>query len=145
MNVSDENGRIVDSFELNDLSAGTQSASWSGRSIEDGRAASGNYSYSVNATDAEGQPVVATTFVSGTVEELRFANGIPVLLVGGQEVSLDAVLRVLASSSDGSEDSADPSSSDTPDAGAVDHSTSTDSDTEDLVAGASVQSIGVNS
>lgn len=145
VNVSDENGRIVDSFELNDLAAGTQSASWTGRSLDGGRAASGSYSYSLVATDADGEPVATTTFVSGTVDELRFSNGIPVLLVGGQEVSLDAVLRVLASSGDAAEDGAEASSSESGEVGSTDDSSTTDSATETLTEGASVQPIGVNS
>ena len=81
---------------MQDRPSGEQTVTWDGGRLLGGNAPSGRYSFSVSATDADGNPVESATYVTGIVEELRFDSGMPVLVVDGQEVTLDGILRVLA-------------------------------------------------
>ncbi len=95
--ITNESGTVVDTIELGELGAGEHQVTWSGRNAGGGRAPEGNYKYSIDAVDENGQPVGVATFVTGLVEELRFVNGQPMLFIDGQEVGLGAILRVLNS------------------------------------------------
>lgn len=88
-----EDGEQIDTIELEELEAGEHTVTWT---PPDGR--SGDFHFEVVAQDAEGDDVAATTRVTGLVEELRFDRGLPVLLVNGQEITLDMILRVIAQS-----------------------------------------------
>lgn len=90
--VKDANGDIVATHDaLEPEIAGEHSWTWT----PEATAAEGDYTFEVVATDEDGNPVPATTFVTGTVEELRFDTGVPVLVVNGNEITLDGILRVM--------------------------------------------------
>ncbi|MCP4869509.1 MAG: hypothetical protein GY898_12415 [Proteobacteria bacterium] len=55
----------------------------------------GEYTFEVSAIDEDNNAVTTSTYVSGLVEELRFDSGMPVLMVNGNEVTLDGILRVM--------------------------------------------------
>jgi len=91
--VKDANGDIVASHDALEAElAGEHSWTWA----PDATQADGDYTFEVLATDADGNSVAATTYVHGVVDELRFDPGVPVLMVNGNEITLDEILRVLA-------------------------------------------------
>jgi len=93
--ITDQTGAVVDTIELGGLGAGDHEVTWSGHTENGSRAPQGNYQYSVDAVNENGDAVPVSTFVTGLVEELRFVNGQPMLYIDGQEVGLGAILRVL--------------------------------------------------
>jgi flagellar basal-body rod modification protein FlgD len=93
--IRDAEGREVRTFDRFDVEAGMQTIPWSGIGIGNADVPPGDLTFDVQAKDADGEPIEVTTYIRGTVDELRFDRGFPMLLVGGTEVSMDQVLRVL--------------------------------------------------
>ncbi len=95
VNVRNEAGDIVDTKTIEQTTtAGEHSWTWTPPADVPG----GDYTFEVIAKDAIGEganDVPSQTFVVGTVDELRFDSGMPVLLVGDNEITLDGILRVL--------------------------------------------------
>jgi hypothetical protein len=71
-----------------------QSIEWNGNNDALTPANASQMTFEIVAEDADGEPVDVTTYVRGTVEELRFDQGYPMLVVGGAEITLDQILRV---------------------------------------------------
>lgn len=92
--IRDANGEVVDTIELGEMGKGEQTTDWT----PPAGTANADYTFEVNASDGNGNPVESVTFITGTVDELRFDSGLPVLLVGNEEVTLDQILRVLSPS-----------------------------------------------
>ena len=88
--VKDSGGDVVWTDTSTEVTAGEASIRWDATDAPDG-----DYTFEVHAVDENGDPVDATTYISGRVDELRFDSGVPVLMVGSQEVTLDQILRVL--------------------------------------------------
>lgn len=93
--VKDAAGNVVWEAEMTDLLAGENKISWPGVDAGGKDVAPGDYTFEVAANAEGGTAVDATLYITGRVEELRFDQGFPVLLVGGEEVTLDGILRVL--------------------------------------------------
>lgn len=92
--IKDEEGRVVDVIQLNDVETGIQSVAWDGIDSE-GALPSGDYTFEVRAYNEHGDQIEAATYVTGIVDEVRFDNGFPMLVIGGEEVGLDAILRIV--------------------------------------------------
>lgn len=72
---------------------GQQSFTWDGKKTDGSKAAPGTYEIRVDALDAAGKPVEATTVVTGTVRGVETQNGGIFLLVGDRAVSVANVLN----------------------------------------------------
>jgi len=108
--VRDEDGEIVHQMERSDVGAGDNSVGWDGTIQTPNPAAdhdptapqylyeeapAGTYTFEVEATGTDGEPLPVTTYMTGVVEELRFDSGAPQVVVGGQTIDLAAITRVL--------------------------------------------------
>jgi flagellar basal-body rod modification protein FlgD len=89
LTIKDPSGRTVRTIKTGPLGAGHQSLSWDGRT--DGGVALPAGSYRV-AVAAEG--AAARSEIKGAVTGVSFADGRPVLLVGGARVQLGDVIMV---------------------------------------------------
>jgi len=95
--IKDQTGKVVDVIQLSGVDSGIQTVDWDGLDTE-GLIDSGDYTFEVRAYNEHGDPVEARTYVTGIVDEVRFDNGYPMLVVGGQEVGLEAILRIVNTS-----------------------------------------------
>ncbi len=80
--IKDETGGTVRVMTRANVGAGVQEIGWdgndsTGQPLEDGR-----YTVSVEATDAQGNPVQSSPLTKGVVDGITFENGYPELLVG---------------------------------------------------------------
>ncbi len=91
--VKDSSGTTVATLNQQ-LAAGTQAISWDGKDSTGNVRSSGTYTISVNASDASGQSVAASTDVAGTVTAVDVSGASPMLTVGSQTVPLSSVKTV---------------------------------------------------
>jgi flagellar basal-body rod modification protein FlgD len=94
VSVLDSQGNTVKSVDLGTLKQGQCSFSWDGKGINGQRVAPGNYTFQIDAADAAGAPVVASTEVSGLVSEVAYTNGTPEIVIGDARVGISDVTSV---------------------------------------------------
>jgi flagellar basal-body rod modification protein FlgD len=99
--ITDEDGLVVDTIELSAQESGEFSITWDATD-EDGQPVDdGVYTFSIEATDAEGEVEVGTRVV-GTVTEMDYSTGTPQPSVDGVVVGIDAILALTAEEEGGS-------------------------------------------
>jgi flagellar basal-body rod modification protein FlgD len=76
------------------LNAGTQTYSWNGQGTNGVTWPAGQYTLSVSATSATGQPVTVSTQVQGTVSGVNMSQNPPQLTVGGQSYPISAIQSI---------------------------------------------------
>jgi flagellar basal-body rod modification protein FlgD len=98
--IQDQDGRVVGAVNAHHRGAGENTVTWDGRDLNGNPVPPGQYTFAVTATNEAGQRVEATTAISGIVTEIRFDRGYPVLVIEGQDVTLDQILRIRVGESD---------------------------------------------
>jgi flagellar basal-body rod modification protein FlgD len=76
------------------LNAGTQTFSWSGQGNSSVIWPDGNYTMTISATGANGQPVTVSTQVQGVVTGVNLSQNPPLLTVGGQNIALSQIQSI---------------------------------------------------
>lgn len=94
VSVLDSQGTPVQTIDMGDLKAGQRAFTWDGQNFSKQRVATGNYTFKVEATDANGAPIVTSTEVSGVVSEVAYTNGNPEVVIGDAHVGLSDVTSV---------------------------------------------------
>ena len=92
--ITDGEGKVVRTWELNDLEAGRQSAHWDGMNTDGEAAEPGTYTYVVQAKNLEGDSVSAYTYQKGTVTGISFDQGVTFLVVNGEKVTLAEIVGI---------------------------------------------------
>jgi len=77
------------------MSAGTQPFAWDGKDASGLQWPDGNYTISVTAQDANGQPVAIPTEIEAVVDSADLTQSPPVLSIAGQNYTLDKIKRVV--------------------------------------------------
>ena len=76
------------------LSAGSQSFTWNGQGNNGVAWPDGNYTLSINATGANGQPVTISTEVQGTISGIDLSQNPPQVVIGGQDYPLNSIQSI---------------------------------------------------
>jgi flagellar basal-body rod modification protein FlgD len=76
------------------LNAGSQSYTWNGKGANGVTWPDGNYTMTVNATGANGQPVTVTTQVQGTVSGVNVSQNPPQVTVAGQSYPISSIQSI---------------------------------------------------
>jgi flagellar basal-body rod modification protein FlgD len=97
-NVKNANGQLVYSGNYT-VQPGMQNFAWDGRGNNGVKWPDGNYTMSITANDASGQPIAISTEVEGVVDSADLTQDPPVLSVGGQNFTLDKIKRVVRGNS----------------------------------------------
>lgn len=93
--ISDARGNVIRTIEsASGMSAGLNSVVWDGRDARGNQMASGRFSVSVEAKDASGKTVSASSRFKGTVTGVSYSGGIPLLEVGDSTVQVSDVMAV---------------------------------------------------
>ena len=93
--IYDATGDFVTVLDGGAHSAGRYSLDWNGLDQEGNTVPDGEYRYELLATDLNGQPVPAATFMTATVSGVTFHNGNAHLIAGGYEIPVTDVIEVL--------------------------------------------------
>jgi flagellar basal-body rod modification protein FlgD len=80
------------------MNAGTQPFVWDGKDSSGLQWPDGNYTISVTAQDASGQPVAIPTEIEAVVDSADLTQTPPVLSIAGQDYTLDKIKRVVRTS-----------------------------------------------
>ncbi|HEC25722.1 MAG TPA: flagellar biosynthesis protein FlgD [bacterium] len=96
LDVYNGSGNLVYNTKLGPQNLGPQSFNWNGLENNGSSAPSGNYSFSVNATDAAGNPLSATAYSNATVTGLSTSSSgaVELKLSNGSIVPLSSVTNV---------------------------------------------------
>lgn len=97
VNVLDENGNIVKTFDSPPSEVGDNKLIWdftdnNGKTVPDG-----TYTFEVNATNSSGEEMTLTLFKWGKIDGVRFNENGTTLVVDGNEYLLSDVLEILDS------------------------------------------------
>jgi flagellar basal-body rod modification protein FlgD len=96
VSIYDNTGEFVKEFTEKNRSAGRQTLDWDGTDKDGHPAKAGNYTFEIQAVDANDQKVKVTTFFTGTVDKVTFENNTPFLISGDQKIALGDVIQVAA-------------------------------------------------
>jgi flagellar basal-body rod modification protein FlgD len=80
------------------MDAGSQPFAWNGQDASGLQWPDGNYTLSVTAQDASGQPVAIPTEIDAPVDSADLTQTPPVLSIAGQDYTLDKIKRVIRNS-----------------------------------------------
>jgi len=80
------------------MNTGTQPFVWDGKDSSGLQWPDGNYTISVTAQDASGQPVAIPTEIEAVVDSADLSQTPPVLSIAGQDYTLDKIKRVVRNS-----------------------------------------------
>ncbi len=92
--IYDATGNFVRDYDQTALAAGKQSLTWDGRDRNGNPVADGAYTFEVQAVDATGANLQATTFSKGTVTGVTFENGTTYLVADGTKTAIGDVIQV---------------------------------------------------
>jgi len=95
--ISSATGQTVYSNNYS-MGAGLQSFSWDGKDNNGVQWPDGNYTMSITAQDANGQPVSVPTEIEGVVDSVDLTKSPPTLSIGGQNYTLNQITRALRNS-----------------------------------------------
>jgi flagellar basal-body rod modification protein FlgD len=95
--ISSATGQTVYSNNYS-MSAGLQSFAWDGKDNNGVQWPDGNYTMSITAQDANGQPVSVPTEIEGVVDSVDLTKSPPTLSIGGQNYTLNQITRALRNS-----------------------------------------------
>jgi flagellar basal-body rod modification protein FlgD len=76
------------------LNAGTQTYAWNGKGNSSVVWPDGNYTLTISATGANGQPVTVSTQVQGVVTGINLSQNPPQLTVGGQSIPINQIQSI---------------------------------------------------
>lgn len=101
MKITNANGAVVNSVNLGKTGAGIYSYDWDGKTTNGGTATGGSYSFTVTATDANGNAVAVNPLTYGQVGSVAYTSGGPVLNLGtAGTTSLAGVYKVFSTVDD---------------------------------------------
>jgi len=92
--IYDNNGELIKNIEKENLVAGNHTVTWDGTDKEGREVPGGSYSFEVFATDETDEEIATQTLIAGIVEEVKFNGNGAWLVVDGQEVPVNKILKV---------------------------------------------------
>jgi flagellar basal-body rod modification protein FlgD len=95
IDIYNAQGALVRTIELENVESGGIVAEWDGEDFEGNSLTTGSYYFDITATDASGNNVAVTPYMTGKVTGVRYNDNKVALLVDGNEVPLENVLEIV--------------------------------------------------
>ena len=92
--IRDSGGNAVRTRTLEDVQAGSHEITWDGTTDSGATAADGTYTFDVEATGPEGDPVETTPYLKGSVDRVTFDQEGTRVLVDGTKVPMQRIRSV---------------------------------------------------
>lgn len=96
LTISDADGHVVWSGDIGSLADGEGSYTWDGKDTSGAVVEEGDYTFSITATDADGETVDVTTLVEGVIDQMSFEGGSASPTIDGVSIDLGDILRLSA-------------------------------------------------
>jgi len=94
VSITDSDGNLIRNIPLGPLDAGQHTFEWDGMNSSGLHLPPGVYTFTVNALDETGSPVLADTMTSGKVTRVNLEGDSPILYVGDIPVNFNQVLDI---------------------------------------------------
>ncbi len=95
VNIYDSNGVLVKSIVDPEKTSGDHKLSWDYKNDDGNKVPTGNYTFSVSATDGNGADLTTSVFKYGLISAVRFTSSGTRLVIGNSEYSLSDVSEVV--------------------------------------------------
>ena len=92
--IYDQEGNLIQTIWRRTLDSGKNTVVWDGQDYSGNTVADGTYTYSVLATDADGNPVSALQTASGIITGVNYEGGIATLIAGDLEFPMGNVISI---------------------------------------------------
>lgn len=99
INIYDDSGKLVKSFENENSSAGNHKLSWDFTDNNGNKLPHGNYTFEVKAKGQSDQDLNTEIYKTGVISSVRFTEQGTKLMVGNTEYNISDVLEVLGNNS----------------------------------------------
>ncbi len=92
--IANSNGTVVRTIDDGAQLSGDNNFTWDGKDDSGNSVPVGSYTFTVTATDSQGDPITATQYMLGTVDGVKFGSSGASLLVNGSTVDLSNVQEI---------------------------------------------------
>lgn len=92
--IRDANGVVVRKVDVQGLAQGDQMYEWDGKDDKGEKVQDGSYTFSVTASDANGNNVPAESYIIGVIDSIRYEDGSVLLGIGGLKIDVANVLEI---------------------------------------------------
>ena len=94
VSIMDENGTVIYSEEIGAIAAGENSWTWDGKDNNGQLVEEGNYTYTVQATDSDGNTVAVDEWLVGLVDSMEYSSGTPLPSINGVSFTLSDIIEL---------------------------------------------------
>lgn len=92
--IRDRAGQVVRVIEMHSVSPGDHSFVWDGLNNDGVALPQGEYNFSVEATNADGDVISAIPMMVGIIESVRYSGAGAIFVVNGEEIPFSSVLEL---------------------------------------------------
>ena len=93
--IRNSSGSAVREIQMESVPGGDTTYSWDGRDDNGSPVSPGDYSYEVSALTNTGETVTAEKRIIGTVDSVKYIDGMAYLMVGGYKVDLSTIIEIV--------------------------------------------------
>ena len=94
VHIYDTNGNLVTTLELKNQKAGEQKLEWDGKDDKGNSLGSGQYSFEIEAYDADEKRIDVISYIQGEVTGVTYEKNIVYLLLGDQKIAISDVIEI---------------------------------------------------
>jgi len=94
LTISDSDGDVVWSGDVGALAEGEGSYTWDGKDLSGVAVPEGDYTFTVSASDVNGNEVDVTELIQGVVDQMSFDDGSALPTIDGVPIDLASIVRL---------------------------------------------------
>lgn len=95
LTITDPDGTVVFSQDIGGEAAGEAAYTWDGKDQNGQLVPEGDYTFSISATDLNGDEVEVQTLIEGTIDQMSYETGSAAPSVNGVDIGIDQIVRLL--------------------------------------------------
>ncbi|MEA3286000.1 MAG: DUF2271 domain-containing protein [Candidatus Marinimicrobia bacterium] len=94
ISIRDAAGNVVDTISMQSVAKGDHTVTWDAIGNNGNALPPGEYTFSVEATNAAGETIASDTVMIGLIEAVRYTNAGAIFIVNGEEIPFSSVLEL---------------------------------------------------